>query len=424
MICPIRDAKASEEYLLLLYDSYKVYGTESNTLDKIVKMSLATGNKLYVRKINTYTSKEIQGSEGVIILANDKESFSHKNLEEVRSLNSNIIWIGEFSSPDIERIPLNKFNGIEELKVRKIILDRFSRKSKKNNNSYLLLDEVYPFDNFNLLVEKVDYLYEKGLPFLVNAMPVFQNIHSDAMKRYAEVLRYCQSKGGRIILGSPFIYNEWTKEDELMENLQIAQNTFVDYFVYPIALSIQDTDLYRGDRMKYLDSSSTLILSKNVGVGVTEYNYTFKAFDNVLERVSKEDLITLYSKDLYRDTVIPLVGNEEYDIFKKSVDTFIHMGITFTYPEYLKSEVNLGNNSIINRKNGIDVNGNLVGVNNFITREEFSSIFKNKIVKEEIKTIDLDVFQSIIFVLSFISLVIFIIFFIRNRRIDKRKYFK
>lgn len=425
LLLPMVNVKAEEQYILIIYDRYKPYATENNNLDKVVKMSLTTGCNVYAREFGVYTESEIVNAKGVVALSNLENSLDASQVETIKNSNENIIWIGK-NIGVTEYIPLDKLSGIDELKVKKIIHDKFSVKPKQGSNTYMLIDDVYPVDDLNGLIDKADYLYKKGIPFLVNAMPVFQNENSEAMKRYVEALRFCQSKGGRIIFGSPYVYNKGMGEEEMIEKMKVAQDTFIDYFVYPIGMSLPNSYLYRWDRSEYLKQSSTFILSDDKEIGIlNEGSYSFNALDNMITRIDLEDLEKGYNKEFYTDIAIPLVGNMPKEEFEKAIDKYIEMGISFSNPKYLKSEVYLGDNSIANRTNGISLNEKLISIDKFISNEQFSLIFE----KEESQVKAPEVFSlkkinKVIIAISSIALVIFIILFLKNRQVDKRKYFK
>ena len=68
-------------------------------------------------------------------------------------------------------------------------LEREFNIDNSKKGTYLVLKNVYPYDSLKELVEKVEYLKERGINFIVDAMPVFKNQNFDSMKRYTEALR-------------------------------------------------------------------------------------------------------------------------------------------------------------------------------------------------------------------------------------------
>ena len=89
------------------------------------------------------------------------------------------------------------------------------------------------------MVEKVEYLKERGINFIVDAMPVFKNQNFDSMKRYTEALRYCAANGGTIFISSPYIYQSQNIQvSELISKMTLAYESFVNYWIYPVGLTV------------------------------------------------------------------------------------------------------------------------------------------------------------------------------------------
>lgn len=70
---------------------------------------------------------------------------------------------------------------------------------------YLVLKEIYPFSDLNLLEQAAERLYESGIPFIASVRPVFGNTDFPAMERYLEALKIVQSRGGSILVNAPAV---------------------------------------------------------------------------------------------------------------------------------------------------------------------------------------------------------------------------
>lgn len=70
---------------------------------------------------------------------------------------------------------------------------------------HVMLTDVYPFSDLDKLREISDTLYEAGIPFLVSSKPIFSNFDYPAAKRYAETLKYIQSRNGSILVDAPAV---------------------------------------------------------------------------------------------------------------------------------------------------------------------------------------------------------------------------
>lgn len=414
--------------VLIIYDEYKEYASDFNNLNCIIKMSLTTGKPIKLKKINNYTNEDLDNAEGIIVLSNREGSFTKAQVDELYLNNEKLLWIGKNSSKN-DVITLGFKSEEYMLKIKKNIYDKFVKESDRKQNCYLVLDEVYPYDDLNSIIEKAEYLYNLGIPFIVTSMEVFKNLEFDSMKRYTETLRYCVSKGGTIILGDPYLYNKGPTEDELIKNIGIAQDAFINYKVYPIGLTINDYYLYRNDRVKYLENASTIIINENKNLGVIDFeNFSIKAFSNVLIKINggKLDFLNKDSAKLLTNVAIGVKGSECINDFKENVDGYIKKGIEFSDPKYLESELTFGVNKINNTKNGVMINGVNVKNNIFLSNEQ---LYANE---EEIKIeekssdegINLKQGNKVIFLIAISGGIVFIIFFLYSLKIDKKKYFK
>lgn len=266
---------------------------------------------------------------------------------------------------------------------------RFNSKNPGSGNVYMLIDKVYPFVDLNDFVEKVDFLHDNGISFICSVMPVYDNKDLDAMKRFCQVLRYAQSKGGRIILHSSVIQGEDVSEKSVKVKMNSAEKIYVDYGVYPMALDVPQEFLTREDYRKILNSSKYIFVEK----------YKQKGASDAAFRVNSE---------------LPL------NDFKVSVNNMIQSGGHFSDVDYLNMDIDMGGLKLTNRGSYIFLNGKSVSeVNVPIKSKERSGT-----VKHHEKVIDITrANRKMIIITSGVCLV-FIVIVIISRSIDVRKFFK
>ncbi|CAI6081668.1 hypothetical protein [Cohnella sp. JJ-181] len=72
-------------------------------------------------------------------------------------------------------------------------------------NAYVLIKEIYPFSDLELLKTLADRLYEAGVPFAASVKPVFYNTDYPAMQRYIQALQYLQARNGSILVDAPAV---------------------------------------------------------------------------------------------------------------------------------------------------------------------------------------------------------------------------
>lgn len=105
------------------------------------------------------------------------------------------------------------------------------------NKTYILIDEIYPFSDLNMLCQTADKFYNSGINFIVSVMPIYENFDYPAFKSYAQVLRYIQYKGGSIVLHNPIVKENEEEKETIAEKLNFTKEAFklenVILFDYP-----------------------------------------------------------------------------------------------------------------------------------------------------------------------------------------------
>lgn len=97
---------------------------------------------------------------------------------------------------------------------------------------YIMIDEVYPFDDIEMLQTIADRFYENGMPFVMSIMPVYNNTEYPSFERFSEALRYVQSKSGSFIMHESLVSNNELVGEELEPRLKRANAAFADSGVH------------------------------------------------------------------------------------------------------------------------------------------------------------------------------------------------
>lgn len=74
----------------------------------------------------------------------------------------------------------------------------------------IAIGEVYPFSDFNKLMDMAESLNDKGIEFIVSVMPVYDNYELEAFQKYVDVLKYVEKKGGKLFIHFPVVNDEGT----------------------------------------------------------------------------------------------------------------------------------------------------------------------------------------------------------------------
>lgn len=110
---------------------------------------------------------------------------------------------------------------------------------KTTTNQYAFITGVNPFIDFDLLKKTADTFYEKGIPFIVSAGPVFYNQDFQAARNYAEILRYVQAKNGTIMMNVPAVTYGDSPAGELEKIMQKSVHFFAENDVAPLGVTAE-----------------------------------------------------------------------------------------------------------------------------------------------------------------------------------------
>ena len=272
---PVRTIKADTEnkYFLIIFDSYKEFTANENLLNKLVRVMVTSGSDLKIKRWNEYTNEDVSNASGVIVLSVEDEL--NNKVNSIKERNSNVVTFNKSN--------LDMLDRGNELILKRYLEREFNIDNSKKG-TYLVLKNVYPYDSLKELVEKVEYLKERGINFIVDAMPVFKNQNFDSMKRYTEALRYCAANGGTIFISSPYIYQSQNIQvSELISKMTLAYESFVNYWLYPVGLTVPNEWIYSYDKENFIHKSNTILLWNNRDIGnLNIRSLNIKGIKNVL----------------------------------------------------------------------------------------------------------------------------------------------
>lgn len=147
---------------------------------------------------------------------------------------------------------------------------------------YLVIDQVYPFQNPDKLLLTIDKFVEQEQPFIITVMPIYEHEDYPAMERFCEVLRYAQANGGMIMIHSPLNQMAYFDADKVNEALTLAIGIYIDKGVYPMGLQFPESWLFRQDTLEVMSRFKTLLV------------------DGEADRLQYAD-IDLYTNELYSE---------------------------------------------------------------------------------------------------------------------------
>ena len=251
------ECRAEGSEILILYDTYNEFGRLDNKLNSVVKAALSCNKSIQIKKIEENNIEDLDSYKAIIVLLNDSSIINNYNAKLLKYKEKIIFIEGAFTD-----------SSSEYWKLKADIYEKITGNKPQYNKNYILIDKVYPFLDLNAFIKKVDFLHEKGIPFIVSVMPVNDNSEFAAMEKFCEALRYAQSKGGRIVLHSFITYLYQVEGIEATNKMKQALSNYLKYGVYPIALDLPAGWFYKEDYKKLIQTTTTAVIEKDSELAV------------------------------------------------------------------------------------------------------------------------------------------------------------
>ena len=212
---PFKDVLQSGKSLVCLGDDFKVI----------------PGAQVDVINRKTHAELNVYGNNQSIIL---DQCFSYISAYEGETV-GNIRFEGIDTpmgviSDKIMFAPYFNKDDITAFAVAKMLNQYFQKLD--GGKMYIMIDEVYPFDDINMLKLIADKFYDNGIPIIMSIMPVYQNTDYPSFKRYINTLRYIQSRNGSLIMHEPIMTGNELVGDDIDVRMEKAFNTFEENDVH------------------------------------------------------------------------------------------------------------------------------------------------------------------------------------------------
>jgi len=287
---------------------------------------------------------------------------------------------------------------------------------------YIVINEVYPFTPPEKLLEVVDYLIDLKLPFVISVMPIYENGEYPAMERLCEVLKYAQANGGAIIMHAPVINQEADNVKQIWEYLTIATVAYTNYGIYPLGIQVPERFMFSEINREIIQRYSTVFWygeSKEASINLTEqFNTIYK------------DGHQMIGTAIHLDEL----GNSQIKVHSTALYLDIYDGI-----DMIKDQIQACRQSGIPLKSLWDIDHKVYADNLYLHTEQGQVYFNSSKVSLDYKPFEYEenynyhnAFQWIMFDLKglneklvfvvAISSIVFVIFIIKARNINKRKF--
>lgn len=410
--------------VLVIYDSYNIYGQNDNIVNEINNDLMLSNVQVSLENMNNIDDKNLDNYSKIVFLNCNTENFNQNFIDKINKVSNKLIYISNINNREIKYSNSLSINYLKNnsFKFRQDLID-YTLGKNVQSNKFLMINNVNPFINLNDLVAKIKYLNEQGIPFILNTIPVFENPNFDAMKRFTEVLRYAQASGGYIVLSCPYIENENATSEEIFNAMEEGYKNYINYLVYPIAISMPRYLLYRNDMKEYVEKSNTIFIGTS-NVGMINFGFENATFKNVINQIPYKEIDYKNINSNLGNIAITIENSTSLNEFKEDVQNLINNGIFFNSPTILDSNININGVDVTCSNRGLYSNNKDVQQNTYIPNKDLEKRNTSNQVSTDNKQINISRISNKVMLLAFIACVLFIIITILSRRIDKRKYFK
>ncbi len=148
---------------------------------------------------------------------------------------------------DTAYVPWYPNGGLGIVMLGGLMRQFFGESVGQDGRMYVLIDEIYPFSDLDMLVKTAYTFHNNGIPFIVRIMPVYDNLSYPAFNRYTQVLLYVQSLGGSIVLHDPIVQENESLRESLSDKMQRLQEALRSAGIIllpsenePLSLSLND----------------------------------------------------------------------------------------------------------------------------------------------------------------------------------------
>lgn len=410
--------------VLLIYDQLAVDTVYRNNLNTVETLLSALSRTAEIVSIDDYSVGQMSGYQKVIILKNTENPITNPDfIHDCQNYSGALVYIGFDVSgliPALDSFPISRqmgrtvsvnLNGlavnsiwIEDLRVidthpdpgeTTIVVGAtsypFSKTLEKltyvptligdpgftlglggilkdwfglatSAHMTLLVPDIYPFSDLNMVIETSDAFYASGIPFALGVVPMDENIDFPAMARFYQVLRYVQSRNGTIIIHRPSPATVSDGNTVLSKKMYAVITKMVENGVYPLGLASGESLFFdEVSKVKPLNLFSTGIILPDDGITASGSKETW-ALSSASLGISLETIESTSSPKrnfgnypINTTIIMPLPENEA--VLAAQLGIINHKWLSLTDYKRLNNYWTIGQNTIASSASGIRVNG-------------------------------------------------------------------
>ncbi len=314
---------------------------------------------------------------------------------------------------------------IEETFISELALWLWPYKdSLRTYEQYIILDELYAFIPPESLMEIIDYMTARKMPFVLSVMPIYENGDYPAMQRFCDILRYAQAHGGTIIMHTPITQQNEDNIELIGKYLSIAIEAYANYGVYCMGIEAPDSFIFNQNGRDILKRYSSVFFyndNKNVKLSLSEhFNQIYKDGHFIIgltinDNKTENSLCFVYPTALY------LKASDELASIKASIDDFIKTDIPVKNLMDMNNSVYGDNLSIYSRQGQVFYNDKRMSLD--YEPPVYTDFDYRNTVFQRIAG-DLGDLNKVLIILVIGSATIFILFIIIARRANRNKFLR
>ncbi|MGQ7887427.1 hypothetical protein [Paenibacillus sp. WC2504] len=292
---------------------------------------------------------------------------------------------------------------------------------------YVLISDIFPFSNLELVNAMADQLYEAGIPFVASIQPVFSNWDYPAMQRYMETLKHLQARNGSIIVQTPIVDSTDSPDVNKLRN---ELGSFLDHLarlgIVPLGVSAEMywtyDKHYAIDGLSFFDSG---LILPNQAVQFRDPSDTAVAFHSTAYTIDANELLRYMDEGnslnpLPMNTAIAYSFPNDASKLETLLTTLTSSWTTFDDYKNGGHSVQTSASKFSSQNGHLLMNGQEVHLNNQIQDVDAAHVY----VQQEEKSLSglFSVQNKILIVLIGTTLFLFGLFLIIGHRMYKRKY--
>lgn len=416
--------------VLVIYDQLAFNTAYSNNLNNLAELLSSLSQTAEIASIDDYSSGRMEDYQRVIILKNTENTIINEGfISDCQNYHGEMVYIGFVAPgliPQLDALAVNRLTGrrvslkmaglaidsiwVDDLRVIdeppnpeevSISIDGADYPFAKTidhltyvptmignqgfqiclggllkswfelgrpANMTILIPDIYPFSDLNMVIETSDAFYANGIPFALGVVPIDDNMDFPAMDRFYQVLRYVQSRNGTILIHRPSPATVSDGNTVLSEKMYAVITKMVENRVYPLGLVTGESLFFdEVSSVNPLNIFFSGIILADTGITESGRKETW-ALSSASLGIDLETIESTSSQNrnfgnypINTTIVIPLPENEA--VLAAQLRIINNKWLSLTDYKGLENYFTIGQNTIASSAAGIRLNGLAVSLN-------------------------------------------------------------